>query len=247
MKHTSVALILLSAFAALSASAQDTTLFLDLVDQNVRIGDTVRVPVMFTSISDVDSIPAFRLDLIFDQPGLVTLDPARYYDTASTLCSGWETIGGVVIQPAYLRVVALADGFPPDGLPMPIPAGTSGQKLVEIIGYVPCAFEPFGDYEVGLGPAMAPQFSNTQGQSISPIAVYSSTISVQPPVRGDVDGSGDIAVVDVVKAINCAFRNDCPGCGQLLADTDCSGEIDVIDVVTLVGIAFRNNSPQPCN
>ena len=63
MKHTVVVLAVISAFWTLSAGAQDTTLFLDLIDQNVKIGDTVRVPVIFTLTSDVDSVPAFRIDL----------------------------------------------------------------------------------------------------------------------------------------------------------------------------------------
>jgi hypothetical protein len=55
-------------------------------------------------------------------------------------------------------------------------------------------------------------------------------------------------IVDVVSAVNAAFRNTpaapdpSPTCPMVTTDVDCSGGTDVVDVVKFVNVAFRNMS-----
>jgi hypothetical protein len=59
----------------------------------------------------------------------------------------------------------------------------------------------------------------------------------------------DVDVLDVVQAVNVAFRNapdivdPNPACPYMTTDANCSGATDVLDVVRFVNVAFRNADP----
>lgn len=61
---------------------------------------------------------------------------------------------------------------------------------------------------------------------------------------------GEANVLDVVQAVDVAFRNQPPdpdplyfSCNHEMTDVDCNGVVDVIDVVHLTAVAFRNEDP----
>jgi hypothetical protein len=65
------------------------------------------------------------------------------------------------------------------------------------------------------------------------------------PDHGDPSKDGpDVSVLDVVRAVNVAFRNFPPvfdgGCAYEQTDVTCSGDTGVLDVVRFVNVAFRN-------
>ena len=75
------------------------------------------------------------------------------------------------------------------------------------------------------------------------------------PCHGDPQCEGETNVLDVVKAVNVAFRSNTPvtdpDCPNEQTDVSCDGVTNVIDVVKFVNVAFRSGDPgiefcQPC-
>jgi hypothetical protein len=76
----------------------------------------------------------------------------------------------------------------------------------------------------------------------------------QCPCHGDPDCNGIISVIDVVSAVNVAFRAqsaiidpDCFPAPGGRTDNDCSGATNVVDVVRFIDKAFRNQNPTFCD
>ena len=67
------------------------------------------------------------------------------------------------------------------------------------------------------------------------------------PNHGDPEPGGEINVLDVVKAVNVAFRQAPPvldaGCPSARTDVTCDGSTNVLDVVRFVNVAFRGGNP----
>jgi hypothetical protein len=65
----------------------------------------------------------------------------------------------------------------------------------------------------------------------------------------DASCTSDVDVLDVVQAVNVAFRNapdiidPDPNCPRTSTDVDCDDDTDVLDVVRFVNVAFRNADP----
>ncbi|HSG99676.1 MAG TPA: hypothetical protein VLB27_06480, partial [candidate division Zixibacteria bacterium] len=67
------------------------------------------------------------------------------------------------------------------------------------------------------------------------------------PCHGDPVCDGVVTVLDVVMAVNAAFRGDDPvtdpGCPRAQTDVSCDGFTNVLDVVKYVNVAFRSGDP----
>ena len=60
-------------------------------------------------------------------------------------------------------------------------------------------------------------------------------------IHGDVNGDGEINVLDVVSIVNFALGNDFPSDGEFWAsDINNDGEINILDVVSIVNIILDN-------
>jgi hypothetical protein len=107
---------------------------------------------------------------------------------------------------------------------------------------------------------------NSVGQTDAPAkssaaVVYVFGLEAQIPPAcacdrfGDPAGDGAVGVLDVVQAVNVAFRNfpplpdPNPACPYATTDVDCSGDTGVLDVVKFVNVGFRNmtEASQFCN
>jgi hypothetical protein len=84
---------------------------------------------------------------------------------------------------------------------------------------------------------------DTNGNCTIPVFCYCKCFS-DPQCNGDTD------VLDVVQAVDVAFRNATPDpdpypqCPDVeTTDVDCSGATDVLDVIRFVNVAFRNAEP----
>ncbi|MBI3872286.1 MAG: hypothetical protein HY304_04310 [candidate division Zixibacteria bacterium] len=78
--------------------------------------------------------------------------------------------------------------------------------------------------------------------------IHQAYMARVPFIPGDVDGSGVIDVIDVVKTIEVAFRGSlCVPIHQALVDLDANGVIDILDVVRVISYAFRGQpTPAAC-
>jgi hypothetical protein len=74
--------------------------------------------------------------------------------------------------------------------------------------------------------------------------------------HGDPDCNGEVGILDVVRTVGVAFRNEPamtePDCPYELTDVNCDGGTDVMDVVAVANVAFRNGNRQeeyrdPCS
>ena len=232
------------ALACPSAMGADTLIVVDLVNQNPRVGDTVFIPVMLTA--EGDSIAGFSMPFLLSRPGLLEFHDDWVVRSAGTLTANWDVADGSTFGMTSATIAALADGNPVDGTPLPLAPGIVNQRLIDLVAFVPCVHDPFGEYNVIVqfnGPA---NFTDPHGQLMTPVAAHSATISVQPPHLGDIDYSGLPDLADVVWSVNCAFRGNCPGCGKMLADLDCSGEVDVVDVILQINHVFRGGAAPTC-
>ncbi|HUU45789.1 MAG TPA: hypothetical protein VM118_08650 [Acidobacteriota bacterium] len=72
-------------------------------------------------------------------------------------------------------------------------------------------------------------------------------LDCQCPCHADPQCDGVTDVLDVVKAVNVAFRDAAPGvdpgCPNDQTDVSCDGATNVIDVVKFVNVAFRSGDP----
>jgi hypothetical protein len=229
---------------AANSHAQDTTLFVDLVEQSARVGDTVYIPAIIRT--DVDSVAGFELEFVLDRPNVIEFRPEYFVEPTASLCADWDLVDGSVPASTFVRIVGLAETDTTNGFTLPIPPGTLGEILVYVVVHVPCTPDPFSNYEVELVPSGFENFATPQGNLIEPTSVRSAKVTIQPPLLGDIDRSGSFDLVDVVSSVKCAFRNDCPGCGPVLADVNCSGAVDIVDVVKEIDYIFRGGAALVC-
>ena len=83
------------------------------------------------------------------------------------------------------------------------------------------------------------------------VSSFSNFILAEPachcPCHGDPQCDGVSDVLDVVTAVNVAFRDAAPGvdpsCPNDQTDVSCDGVTNVIDVVKFVNVVFRSGDP----
>ena len=62
-----------------------------------------------------------------------------------------------------------------------------------------------------------------------------------PTLKGDINGDGDVDVIDVTILVDYILGNNPDDCNESACDVNENGEIDVIDVTTLVDIILNSN------
>jgi hypothetical protein len=227
------------------ACAQDTTIYVDLPDATAWPGEPLRIPVILTNLQD--TIVAYTVRFSLSRPDLVYFDAADLIDSTGTLTESWEYSWALL--PGGVNLGIEANGMA--DLPLPpftpgIPPLTIGETLVKFVVQVPCDPDTIFGNTVYLTPVTVPDFSRRDGQLIVPVSVSGNLITVQSIARGDLDHSGAFDLIDVVRAVNCIFRNDCPACTATLADVDCDGDVDVQDVIHLIEHVFRGGPVPSC-
>ncbi|HUU44511.1 MAG TPA: hypothetical protein VM118_02160 [Acidobacteriota bacterium] len=268
---TLVAATLIVVSLCQAATAQDTTIFVDLPDRAVYPGDPILIPV--TLINLHDSIEAFSLTYVLGRPGLVVfadslivdtlircLDPPACADvdttldtlfaspafrSGGTLTAEWDGLAGLVLSPTILRINGISD-LNLDNLPPGIPPLTLGETLITIVAWALCDPDTISGFTVAVQQPTLAEFSNELGEMILPVSSSGATITILSPPLGDLDHSGVYDVLDVVWMINCAFRGHCPGCTNDLADLNCDEIVNVIDAVLLVNHVFRGGPVPGC-
>lgn len=245
MFRTFLALAVCASTVATPLFAQDTLVVLDIADIHVKLGDTALIPILV--LAPTDSIAGFSIPLVLDRPQLLEFHDDYPVESAGSLTSEWEVVGGNAQFTTSLLITGFPDGQPVDGEPGPLAPVLTSQILVYAVGIIPCFRDPFGDNSVRIdGSNVFTHVSDPQGQLIEPVAVHPGIVTIQPPTLGDLDQSGEVNLADVVAVIGCAFRASCPVCGDLLADLNCSGAVDVVDVVMQVDYAFRGGDQPFC-
>ncbi len=76
-------------------------------------------------------------------------------------------------------------------------------------------------------------------------ATSSGTVEASGVIRGDVDGSGEIDIADLVYLSEYMFNFGPPPVSETAGDVDASGELDISDLVYLVDYMFNNGPPPP--
>jgi hypothetical protein len=272
LRRAVVRIALAGAVLTVPAHGQDTAVFIDLGDAVAYPGDTIRIPI--TLALDSDSLEAYsiavassRPDLIVfvdslivdtvitcaDPPGCTDFDTA--YDTVyhnpafrtgNTLTEEWDVTIGAVLSPNSLKLVAFSN-LGADHLPTGIPPPVEGEKLVYMFVHAICDPDTVSGFTVTISVLPTGTFfSDPFGQLILPSAASGGVITILSTTLGDLDHSGEFNVFDVVHAVNCAFKGDCPACTSDLADVDCNGAVNVFDLVELVDHVFRDGPEPAC-
>ena len=55
-------------------------------------------------------------------------------------------------------------------------------------------------------------------------------------IEGDIDGDGEVTILDIVLIVNCILSNDCDDCSDLNYD----GSVDVLDIMIMVNLVLEN-------
>ncbi|MEW5702902.1 MAG: hypothetical protein AB1792_11835, partial [Candidatus Zixiibacteriota bacterium] len=214
-------------------------------DLCARPCEWLRIPVNITNLTE--PVSGYQLSYTFSRPNLVSFDPIELFDVAGTATESWEYTSATTQGGTTIRVVGIADMPDPPGTPPPIPPNGVPQRLVYMVAHVPCVPDTMSGNTVRLDPnLLLCSFTDPQGMTLAPISVAGDSITVIATALGDLDGSGHLDVVDVVRAVNCAFRGDCPACAIKLVDTTCDQLINVQDIVKLIEAVFRGGAAPVC-
>ena len=63
----------------------------------------------------------------------------------------------------------------------------------------------------------------------------SECVDCPDSIEGDVDGDGEVTILDIVLIVNCILSNDCDECSDLNDD----GEVNILDIIQLVNIILE--------
>ena len=239
----------LTALACVSASpvwGQDTAIVVTVGSDCLWSCDSTRVPVYV--LNSGRTIEGYRLRFTLSRPGLVYYDPAHLASCAGAAAASWELCSGSLPygDSSSVQALGIADlpGVP--GSPPGLAPSATRYLLVYLGLRALCDPDTISGTQVAIVPTLTHEFTDKQGALIAPVAARGDTITLISSALGDLDGSGYFDLVDVVKAVNCAFRNDCPGCKPRIADVNCDGTVTVQDVVLLIGHVFRGASAPAC-
>ncbi|HUU44417.1 MAG TPA: hypothetical protein VM118_01685, partial [Acidobacteriota bacterium] len=216
----------------------------------------------------------FRVGALYspDDPGQTVLSP-----TTTPSSDGYTGPSGITIEVLsqnneYITVYISKPSAPAFDALAPITVDEHQTREVLVIAADPnCtdpvlspltlpAFGSFADSGNGHGVlTLTPDWGDAGGYSATLIAGDGSladtmevaiTVTVPTcicPCHADPECDGVTNVLDVVRAVNVAFRGAPavfdPNCPYKQTDVDCSGFTNVIDVVKFVNVAFRGGDP----
>jgi len=63
----------------------------------------------------------------------------------------------------------------------------------------------------------------------------SECVDCPDSIEGDIDGDGEVTILDIVLIVNCILSNDCGECSDLNDD----GEVNILDIIQLVNIILE--------
>jgi len=63
----------------------------------------------------------------------------------------------------------------------------------------------------------------------------SECVDCPDSIEGDIDGDGEVTILDIVLIVNCILSNDCDECSDLNDD----GEVNILDIIQLVNIILE--------
>lgn len=272
LRRAVIGCALAGAVTGVPAHGQGAVVFIDLADAVAHPGDAILIPVSLTLTSD--SLEAYEFVVTSSRPDLIVfidslvvdtvltcMDPPAcsafdtlydtvYHDppfrTVNTLTEEWDVTIGTMPSPSSAELTGFSN-LGADHLPTGIPPPIETEILVYLLAQAICDPDTISGFTVTLQlPELKAFFSDPFGQLILPSATSGGVITILPTVLGDIDHSGEFNVFDVVHAVNCAFKNDCPACTSDLADIDCNGDVNVFDLVGLVDHVFRNGPVPAC-
>jgi hypothetical protein len=63
----------------------------------------------------------------------------------------------------------------------------------------------------------------------------SECIDCPDNIEGDVDGDGEVTILDIVLIVNCILSNDCDEC----SDWNFDGSVDILDIILMINIILE--------
>ena len=63
----------------------------------------------------------------------------------------------------------------------------------------------------------------------------SECIDCPDSVEGDIDGDGEVTILDIVLIVNCILSNDCDDC----SDWNFDGSVDILDIILMINVILE--------
>ena len=63
----------------------------------------------------------------------------------------------------------------------------------------------------------------------------SECIDCPDSIEGDVDGDGEVTILDIVLISNCILSNDCDDC----SDWNFDGSVDILDIILMINVILE--------
>jgi len=63
----------------------------------------------------------------------------------------------------------------------------------------------------------------------------SECIDCPDSIEGDIDGDGEVTILDIVLIVNCILSNDCDDC----SDWNFDGSVDILDIILMINIILE--------
>lgn len=242
-------------FSALSTAA----LLLAATPSAFGLGDTVKVAsghyprnkdiVVTISISNSDTLQAISLPLIIRSVSggawgkmVLPYDSAVHFvgpvDSTDTLGNRRVNTQGVDETSPDSALIGLVTAEPPGDWLLPGPM----RPIVTIALHTDSIY---GTFEIDSGRILDSRlfFVDDQIQKIFP--AFIKGIETVQPLKGDLNGDGELTSADVVLLLNLAFLGILPPEDPALGDMNCDGVVNAPDVVLLLNLVFLGSEP-PC-
>ena len=230
------------------------------VCDTVRVGCPIRIPTVVPGDSIMvpiyvwndEEIGGFTLGFKFDGTSLEIAK--KTYDTTGTIIPGagagymGEVVGDAMPGQYLFGWYDLPDD---DDVLHPIPVNTTDKaKLLVMLKFKIKATATSGHIMIDSAfcpPAGPFILSTTDGIRLRPQFVHcpQGDIVLGDTPCGDVDGSSDINIADIVYMVNYIFRYGAPPQDPRGGDVDCDLRVTIADVVYLINYMFKAG-PKPC-